>query len=383
MEWRRIIVSAYGPTLLASIGHGAAYPLIALSALSLGASVPTSALIVGLMAIGKLVGDLPAGALASRFGERTMIVAACVVDAAALIAIWGWPSLAVLACGVFATGLAAAVFGLARQAYLTEAIPVTHRARALSSLGGVFRIGYFVGPLAGAWLVTHYSIGAAYLFASGLSLLAAAVTLALPDLPSGRNDRLIRVSTWSIVREHAKTFATSGVAVLLISLTRSARFAALPLWCAHIGLDAAQTSLIVAVSMALDVALFFPGGAIMDRFGRTAVAVPAMVIMGIGLIALPLAQDAWWVAGLAALMGLGNGLSSGVVMTLGSDASPTVGRPQFLAAWRLASDSGDALGPVVITGITALAPLATAAFTVGLVSLWGGAWTAYWVRGSR
>jgi hypothetical protein len=36
-------------------------------------------------------------------------------------------------------GMAASVFSLARQKYLTEAMPVAFRARALSTLGGVSR----------------------------------------------------------------------------------------------------------------------------------------------------------------------------------------------------------------------------------------------------
>ena len=34
--------------------------------------------------------------------------------------------------------------------------------------------------------------------------------------------------------------------------------------------------------------LFYPGGAIMDRFGRVFVAVPAMLVLGLGFLLLPL-----------------------------------------------------------------------------------------------
>jgi MFS family permease len=68
------------------------------------------------------------------------------------------------------------VFGLARHAYLTEAIPVPFRARALSTLGGTFRIGLFVGPFIAAAIVTRLSIGAAYGFAAVMSLVAAVLT---------------------------------------------------------------------------------------------------------------------------------------------------------------------------------------------------------------
>ncbi len=57
------------------------------------------------------------------------------------------PSLWVLGVAVFLLGPSGAVFLLARQSYLTAAAPVALRARAMSTLGGVTRIGLFLGPL--------------------------------------------------------------------------------------------------------------------------------------------------------------------------------------------------------------------------------------------
>jgi len=82
---------------------------------------------------------------------------------------------------------------------------------------------------------------------------------------------------------------------------------------------------------------------------------------------------------LGALLGIGNGISSGIVMTLGADAAPEFGRPQFLAGWRVLSDSGQMLGPVVISVVTALAGLAPAAVVIGALGIVGGGWMARWV----
>ncbi|HEX8508632.1 MAG TPA: MFS transporter, partial [Propionibacteriaceae bacterium] len=76
VSWRRVILPAYGPTVLVAIGYGAILPLVALSARALGASIGTAALIVALTGIGQLLGDLPAGALAARIGERRALIAA-------------------------------------------------------------------------------------------------------------------------------------------------------------------------------------------------------------------------------------------------------------------------------------------------------------------
>ena len=370
------------PTLLSSIGYGAVIPLIAVIALREGASVGTAAFVTALLGVGQVVGDLPAGWIAARLGDRRAMIGACLLDAAALTGMFLSGSLLTLSVAVFVDGLAGAVFGLARQTYLTEAIPLRFRARALSSLGGVFRIGFFVGPLVGALIVSGGSLRAAFAFAACMSLTAAAVTWALPDLaPDHLLTAAHRVSLRAVVAEHRLVFATQGVGVLALMAVRSARQAIIPLWCEGNGLSAASTSLIFALSMGFDVLLFFPGGWIMDRFGRWWVTVPAMVVLGLGLALLPLTHAAWTISVVAALLGLGNGISSGIVMTLGSDASPAVGRPQFLSVWRLFGDAGNSSGPLVITLVTVAAPLAAASVVLGAISWAGAAWLGRWVPG--
>ena len=78
------------------------------------------------------------------------------------------------------------------------------------------------------------------------------------------------------------------------------------------------------------------------------------------------------------IMGLGNGIGSGIVMTLGADASPDVGRAQFLGAWRLCADAGNAAGPLAVSAVTAVAALGPAVVVMGVVSLAGAALLGRW-----
>ncbi len=371
---------AYGPTILVSIGSGAILPLVALTARDLGASVGVAALVVALLGIGQLVGDLPAGALASRIGERRALIAACLLETVALLGACFARSLILLAIAVFVAGLANAVFSLARQAYLTEVVPISQRARALSTLGGTSRIGTFIGPFAAALIITHLNLTAAYGFAAVMSLAAAVLTFLLPDLNTKtRPPAHERRSVWSVLAENRKTLATLGVGVLLIAAARSTRQSIIPLWAESVGVDAATTSLIFGLAAGVDMLLFYPGGAIMDRFGRVWVAVPSMIILGAGFILLPFTHDAVTIGLVAALMGLGNGISSGIVMTLGADAAPPDARVQFLGGWRLFSDLGQAGGPAMISLITVFGPLAAAAFGLAGLTLAGSVWVARWV----
>jgi MFS family permease len=385
VSWRTIALTAYGPTALVSIGTGAIVPLVALSARDLGASLGTAALIVALAGIGQLIGDLPAGALAARIGEKYALMAACAVDAVALLGAYlagRADSLLGLGAAVFVTGLANAVFSLARQAYLTEAVPIHARARAMSTLGGVFRLGSFIGPFAGALVVSSFSIGAAYAFAAAMSLLAAVLVAFLPDVGRTRRDvsgdrpAVPQPSVLSILTRHRRVLLTLGLGVLIISAVRATRQVIIPLWAEAVGIGPAATSLIFGISAGVDLLMFYPGGAVMDRFGRVWVAVPSMIIMGLGLLLLPLTTSALTITLVACLLGFGNGISSGIVLTLGADTSPDIGRAQYLGGWRVCADLGNTLGPLIISAITAIASLMVAAMVMGGLAWVGAAWLA-------
>jgi MFS family permease len=388
ISWRKLALPIYGPTVLVAIGYGAILPLVALSARELGASPAVAAFVVGLMGLGQLVGDLPAGALAARIGEKWALIGACVLDAIALLGAFLAPNVLVLALAVFGTGLAGAVFSLARQAYLTAAVPVATRARAMSTLGGTFRIGTFIGPFVGAAIVSVAGIAPAYAFTAGMTLAAAVLAALLPDLPAtdrrpngpnGPNGPARRRSVISVLAEHRRVLLTLGTGVLFISAARSTRQSIVPLWADAQGIDAATTALIFGVSAGVDMLLFSPGGAIMDRFGRVWVAVPSMIVLGLGFGLLPLATDAFTIGLVACLMGLGNGISAGIVLTLGADLAPAGERAQFLGGWRLCADLGNTLGPFVVGGVTVLASLAVASWTMFGVTWLGSGWLAKWV----
>ncbi|MCC6791843.1 MAG: MFS transporter, partial [Thermomicrobiales bacterium] len=56
----------------------------------------------------------------------------------------------------------------------------------------------------------------------------------------------------------------------------------------------------------------------------------------------------------AAVIGFGNGLGSGTMMTLGADLAPEGATGEFLGVWRLIGDAGAFVGPVAV-GILASA----------------------------
>ena len=154
---------------------------------------------------------------------------------------------------------------------------------------------------------------------------------------------------------------------------------ALPLWGQELGLSAAAISLIFGISGAVDMLLFYPAGKVMDRFGRVWLAIPSMVVLGASLILVPLTTSAIGLLIVGLAMGVGTGMSSGLVMTLGADLAPPGQRPVFLGVWRMFADAGNGVGPFVIAGVTAVATLGVGIAAMGVVALAGGGWLGFWI----
>jgi MFS family permease len=382
MTTRSLLTSAYLPALLYETGLGAVTPVVALVAAGLGARLDQAALVVALVGVGQILGDVPAGALAARVGDRRAMLVAAGVACAALTVCAVAPTLPVLAGGVLLLGAASAVFHLARQAYLTEVVPVVNRARALSTLGGVSRIGIFAGPFLGAG-VLHVAddLQAVFWLAVGTTLAAALVVGLAGDVddrraaPRGRPEQ----STVALVRRHAHLLATLGIAVVLVGAVRSTRGVVLPLWSEHLGFAPATTSLVFGLSGAVDMLLFYPAGKVMDRYGRLWVAVPSMLVLGGAIAALPLTSTLGGLTVVAMVMGFGNGIGSGILMTLGADVAPPGARAQFLGVWRVLQDSGAAAGPLVVSAVAAAGSLAAGVVTMGAAGVLAAGALAVWV----
>jgi MFS family permease len=389
-SFRSIALPALLPTLLFSIGEGAIVPIIPVVADNLGASLAVAALIASMVMLGELFGDIPSGWIVSRIGERTAMIYAALLAIVGLVTAMSAPGPWLLGIGIFLIGLATAVFALARHAFMTSFVPHAYRARALSTLGGTFRLGFFVGPFIAAGVIHLTGIAQSVFWVQIIGCLAAAGLLAvLPDpaatlaasrAPDGTlaGEEFVAEESRGLFRtiwENRAVLARLGTGAALIGALRSSRQVILPLWALSIGITETNTALIIGIAGAVDFALFYASGQIMDRFGRAWSAVPSMIGLGLGHIGLALTHDGpasvqWFIA-IAMFLSVANGIGSGILMTLGADLADKRDPAPFLGAWRFTGDAGSAAAPLAVSAITAAASIAIAAGFMGVLGLIG------------
>jgi MFS family permease len=268
-----------------------------------------------------------------------------------------------------------ALYSIARHAYLTGVTAVSSRGRAVSIFGGVFRIGSFAGPAVGGALAASFGLRLPFAVA-GLGHLVALILMArylhapASGIPPAESKTPLGPGLMAAVRARYRVLASAGTAQLLAQTIRAGRRVVIPLYAADVlGLDVTTIGIVVSLSAAIDMSLFYLAGLLMDRLGRKFAIVPSFLLQALGMALIPLSAGFAGLLGASLLIGLGNGLGSGTMMTLGSDLSPADNRGEFLGMWRLIGDAGSTSGPLVVGGLTDMFVLQTAIWVVSATGL--------------
>ena len=363
----------YVPALVLSFCRGMLVPTLPLYARSFDASYGLIGIVLAAEGLGTLAGDIPAGMLFGRLGQRrSMMLGLSVLAAATFAMSWAGSVLELVVYG-FISGLGVAIWNISRHAYITDATPSYSRGRAIALFGGINRIGVFMGPAVGGFVAATYGLRAPFL----LYGILAALTLIFPALYAREttSKRVVQRGglrghtghLWQVIRETYRTLTPAGAGQLLAQMIRSGRNIIIPLYGADmLGLDVGQIGVVVSMAAAIDMTMFYPAGLVMDRLGRKFAIVPCFLIQGVAMALIPFTTNytQFVIAGL--VIGFGNGLGSGTMMTLGADLAPDDSMGEFLGVWRLIGDTGQTSAPIVAGTIADVLGLSAATFVIGL-----------------
>jgi MFS family permease len=371
-----LMLAFYLPGLMLSVSDGMLVPVLPIYAKELEASYGLVGLVLAGEGLGMLLGDVPAGVLMRRFGQKGSIVIGTVGVVIATVSLFFPQPILMVVFWRVVSGLGRALWSVARHAYIAEAVGLASRGRAIALLGGTMRIGRFFGPVVGGIVAAQYGLRSAFLGYGVLGVLSAVAVIAFthPDrrvaghAPTGSAGYLGHLL--AVIKAHYRVLLSAGLGQILAQAIRAGRGVIIPLYASDvIGLDVDAIGYIVSISSAIDMVLFYPAGVIMDRIGRKMAIVPSFLLQGIGMLLVPLTSSFAALAFAATLIGFGNGLGSGSMMTVGADLAPRDRRGEFLGVWRLIGDVGASGGPLAVGGVADLVTLPMAAWVMCGVGL--------------
>lgn len=390
MRQSGLVLAVYLPTALLALGQGLLLATLPLYAADLGLGYMVISLITSAAALGTLVTDVPAGVLLHRLGlRRTMLVGSALVVVGTIGLAFRLSPEVIVGLRLLA-GIGTAMWGLSRHAFIAQAIGAARRGRAIAMFGGINRVGLFGGPAIGGVIATVFGMHASFLVAGLMGLLAFIAARAFipadnpADLPRKGSSR----ARWQIVRQtirgNAGDLGAAGIAQLFAQMIRQGRQLLIPLIGAQqLGLNAAEVGTVMTVSAVVDMSMFFPAGVLMDRFGRKFSSVPSFAIMAIGIGAVPFAHSFETLMMAGVVIGLGNGLGSGSMMTLGADLAPPGATGEFLGIWRLIGDTGMVVGPMLVGLIAGTMSLNGSAFALMVAGFLASLTLAFMVKETR
>ena len=373
----RLVLPVYLPVIAGTIGVALLVPVLPLYLKDSGLSLGTTSVVLAAVGLGAAIGSLPAGALIARAGERRVLFASLAALASST-ALLGLTTVVVALVALrMAAGAANVALALSRQTYIARRILGEHRGRSMAMIGGSFRFSLLVGPLLGGWLAD--TAGFTFTFAVTGGLVALGV---IPPLISGPHHLPPRTDTITVrqsgvveaMRAHWRLLLVAGVVPLLVMTVREGRFVVLPLISDDLGLSPTAVGAVIAVGTGADLLLFPVAGYVMDRFGRLTAMVPAFSTIAVGLLMLAAADSTRSVVIAGAVIGVGNGLSSGAMLTLGSDLAPAEATGPFLAGLAAMQDGGRVVGPLLVGAIGAGAGLGAASIALAVVSVAAVLW---------
>ena len=284
------------------------------------------------------------------------------------------------------SGMGASLYGVSRHTYISERITPRTRGRALSLCGGMMRMGRFAGPVVGGAIAAAWGIRVVFVVVGILCLLApVAIAIFMQRTPTQNRShagalRQSRISPAAALKGRLHLLTTAGLGQVLTQTIRSGRQVVVPLFATDVlGLDIQSVGLLVSIAAAVEMSVFYPAGLIMDRLGRKAAIVPSLLIQALGLALVPFTSGFAGLTIVASLAGLGNGLSSGAMLTLGADLAPEEGRGTFLGIWRFIGDAGATTGPILSGAVADIFILQGAAWTIGAAGLLAAATFAFLV----
>ncbi|MEE2637308.1 MAG: MFS transporter [Acidobacteriota bacterium] len=382
--FRSLGLSIYLPSTLMAVAQMAMLVVLPLYIIELGQGLSVAAFVFAMRGLGSVLVNVPASLVIARHGHKTGMVIGNALMAASAVTIAVSASTGVVAVATLVFGGGMGTWLLARLSYITERVPNHQRGTSLAGLAGLQRFGMLVGPLLGGFGAERFGYALVFLVIGALALTTMVVvgrfaSVTTSDLAQGSGQPPAHHQTPAfsglltvvptILARHRQVFLGAGVFTFCLQLVREQRRLLVVLWGTAIGVEVDAIGLIVSSASVVDMAMFPVAGYVMDHWGRKVAGVGCITMLGGALGLLPFTETTLPYLGVAALAALGNGLGSGIILTMGADLSPAHERSQFLGVWRMVGDTGALIGPL-LTAI--VGSLVVALGVSSLIGLTGG-----------
>ena len=365
------------------LGFGGVVPALPLYAKSFGVSASAIGLAVAIYGLARFIVAMPSGQLCDRLGRRPTLAVGGVVSTLGNLWCAEAGSFSEFIAARFLAGAGAGLVLTAGQVVLADITTPDRRGRTMAIYHGAFLFAVGIGPLPGGLLADHLGLaapfrayGAAGFLVSLLAWFAVGETRGLSHSPGGRG--------WgrgpTLITQVRRLAAQAGfVLVCLVGWVNAVvrtggLFNIIPvLGSVRLGLSVTEIGGGLALGSVIGVSVAYPAGILVDRLGRKAVIVPATVLSGLSLLMFCFAPSYPWFTAACVFWGVAMSVGGSAPVAYAADLAPRGMNAAAMSTYRMVSDFGYVIGPIVLGlvvdgygSITALVAAAGLTILVGL-----------------
>jgi MFS family permease len=365
------------------LGFGAIVAVLALYASSFGVGQSAIGVAIAVYGLARFLVAMPAGQLADRAGRRGVLALGGLVTAAGNLLCAYAPTYALFIGGRFVAGAGASLVLIGGTIVLADITTPANRGRTMAIYQGVFLFAVGVGPVPGGLLAERFGLAAPFLVYTIAGAAAAVVAwLAIPETRAGHASGAAIAAAELPALGIQLRLLTGRIGFVLATLVSfmgavartGALFNVIPVLARdRLGLSADRIGVGLAVASLVGLALIYPSGVLVDRFGRKLLIVPATLMSAASMLVFIVAPSYGWFLTACVVWSLATGVSGAAPAAYAADVAPPGMNAAAMSAFRMLSDAGYVLGPMALGLVadlfgadvalaTAAALLAAAAF---------------------
>lgn len=331
------------------IGFGIVIPILPLYAKHFGANESVIGLLLGTYSLMQFLFSPVLGRISDRIGRRPVLLVSLLATAAGFAVMGFARTLLWLFIGRIVPGISGGNISTA-QAYIADITSPEERSHAMGLIGAAFGLGFTLGPAIGG-LLSHYSIAAPFIFASGLALFNAILAfIRLPESlpPEHRVSPAERAPVREVFQHGWHLPALMGsyffsIAGFAIMTTIFALFTE-----ARLGYGPQKIGEVFAFIGFIGILV--QGGLLrhlLKRQSERSLAIAGGILLIIGMALLPQARGLGALLAISAVIGIGNSLVTPTLNGLASRSAQRSWQGRVIGLMQSSGSLARCLGPFI------------------------------------
>jgi DHA1 family multidrug resistance protein-like MFS transporter len=368
LSWMSLLIG------INQLGFGAVIPVLPLYAQSFDVTQAAIGATVAVYGVARLVTAMPAGRIADLLGRRSALAIGGVVSAAGNLWCASAGSYPELVAARFVAGAGAGLTLTAGMIVLADITTVARRGRVMAIYQGVFIFSVGIGPFPGGWLAERYGLDVPFLI-YGLASIGAAIigwlgvretrpATVAPEEEFGASSAEPWLSQLRTILASVGFRLAAAVSFINAVARTGALFSIIPvIGATRLELSATQIGMSMAIGSFAGLLLTWPGGMMVDYFGRKAVIVPTTIVAGLAFFVYGLAPSFGWFVLASVIWGVASSMAGAAPAAYAADVAPQTHAATGMSTYRTLSDVGYVVGPIALGLVADTAGLEAAVFT--------------------